>query len=442
MDMARNLGMVIIGTLLPAVFMAGGCSTDENGEDSLQGGDDLVLDDDGETPSTSTPEGVSSEVFQTEADSDGDGNVTSADIIESGAGVSVDESDLEAFQESSCAAWQVEPEPMGASLFFVVDASGSMDKTANNTNGVDKWTATRDAIAAAIEQMPDGSQVGLLGYPNMTVGADCVNEDALYEPQLLGEDREGLLEALYAIDTQMCTPTYDAYHMAIEHFNAIDTQGQKYILLMTDGQPTVSSGCYPGTGSCIEDDGLVGLEQEVLDIIQAAREDDGIKTFVLGSPGSELHAFTGLDNRWWLSEAAELGGTSLGGNCSHDQEPYCHFDMTEGVEADFAEGLSQAMNQIIGQVAQCDYTIPPPEDDQLVDLTAIHLVLLAGGEEYIEIYQSATSECTHGWYLDQDGAEPMVKLCSATCEVVRADPRMELQWLFGCGNVSIGQDVT
>lgn len=438
--MARKFGMVIMGTLLPAAVMACGCSNDEDGKDDLVGDDDIVLDDD--SGQTSTPPNVLDEVFQTEADVDGDGSVTTADIVESGAGERVDESDLERFANSSCAAWQVEPEPLGASLFFVVDASGSMDEAAENTNGIDKWTATRDAIAAAIEQMEDGSQVGLLGYPNMTVGEQCVNENALFEPQLLGTSRDALLEALNAIDTQMCTPTYDAYRMALEHFNASDAQGQKYILLMTDGQPTISSGCYPNTGSCIEDSGLQGLEQEILDLIQTAREDDDVKTFVLGSPGSEEHAFTGLDNRWWLSQAAEYGGTSPG-NCSHDAVPYCHFDMTVGVEDDFAAGLTRSMQQIIGQVAQCDYSIPPPDDGQLIDLTAIHLVLVANGSDYIEIYQSATSECTHGWYLDKsDPTDVQVKLCPATCDAVQADPLMELQWLFGCGNAPISDPVT
>lgn len=439
--MVRDLGIVIMGTVLPAVLVALGCSSDkkETEKDSIEDGSvDLVLDNVEETPTTSTPSEVPDAVFQSAADADGDGVVTTGDIVESGAGAPVDESDLESFQESSCAAWQVEPEPAAASLFFVVDASGSMDDAADNTNGVDKWTATRDAIAAAIGALPDGAQVGILGYPNMIVGEQCISEDDLFEPQLLGTARQDVLNALNSIETEMCTPTYDAYRIALERVNASNAHGQKYMLLMTDGQPTLSAGCYPNSGSCLGNWQLDGLEQEVIDIIRAAHEEDDVKTFVLGSPGSEMHSITGLDNRWWLSQAAEYGGTSPG-NCSHQAEPYCHFDMS--VENDFAEGLTRAMTQIIGQVAQCDYTIPPPEGDQAIDLAAIHLVLVAGGTGYIEIYQSASGDCTHGWYLDRSGDEPRVKLCSATCEVVHSDPLMELQWLFGCGNAPIAQDI-
>ena len=59
---------------------------------------------------------------------------------------------------------------------------------------------------------------------------------------------------------------------------------------------------------------------------------NGIKTFVIGSPGSE-------SARRSLSQMAQAGGTASEG-CSNDGSPrYCHFDMTE--EEDFAGALRE-----------------------------------------------------------------------------------------------------
>src|SRR5690606_24939330 len=105
----------------------------------------------------------------------------------------------------------------------------------------------------------------------------------------LGVSRLELLEALDAIETETCTPTDDAYNIAVEAFAQQSTSGQKYMLLMTDGQPTITRGCYPGDGSCGAAVAGDGAMQDVIDSVAAAREDHDIKTFILGSPGSEEH---------------------------------------------------------------------------------------------------------------------------------------------------------
>ena len=243
------------------------------------------------------------------------------------------------------------------------------------------------------------------------------------------------MPAAQAIETETCTPTHDAYNAAVNHFAAANTLGQKYILLMTDGQPTVTEGCYRSLGQCSAESAGDGAMNDVINAVAAAYQDQQIKTFILGSPGSEVHSETGLDNRWWLSQAAEQGMTSPG-NCSHTAEPYCHFDMT--VEQDFAQGLNEALAAIIGMVAQCEYALPSAPPGESLDTNAIHLVIAAGGTDMIEVYRAPTSECSHGWYLDGD----RVRLCPATCEVVQADALMELQWLFNCGAATIEPPVT
>lgn len=423
--MAKHLGRVVVGALIGVGLVAVGCSGSDD-KDSILNDPGIQLSSGG-GDGHGTP-GVDPAVFQRPADADGDGAVTPADIVSAGAGQSISQASLDAIKESSCAAWQIEPEPLAASLFFVVDASSSMrDSSAEGTNGLPKWDVTRDAIIQAIRQMPDGSQVGALGYPNLVVTDNqCVNTDALFPAEFLGTGRDALIAAIEAIQTQTCTPTHDAYNAAVTHVAAADTAGQQYILLMTDGVPTILEGCDRGGGGCSAAYAGEQAMYDVMDAVGAAYNEHNIKTFILGSPGSEKHSDTGEDTRWWLSQAAELGGTSPG-NCSHTAEPYCHFDMS--VETEFANGLNRALGEIIGMVAQCEYSIPAPPPGEVLDSSAIHLVLAGGGTDLVEIYRSPTSDCQHGWYLDGN----RVKLCSASCDVVQADALMELQWLFGCG---------
>ncbi len=353
-----------------------------------------------------------------------------------GGAKAVTEADVDAMRNASCTGWAAEPEPMGSSLFFVVDASSSMDATANGTGSQSKWVVTRDALIDTVNNLPDASAVGLLGYPNKVVDGvpggheRCVNVDELILPGVLGNAgfRQTIVDGLNSIETETCTPTHDAYMVAVEAYAAAaSVVGQKYILLMTDGTPTLTLGCEPG--QCAAGD---GYEQPVIDEIARAYNENNIKTFVLGSPGSEEHMDTGLDNRWWLSQAAEAGGTSPG-NCSHDGEPYCHFDMTQA--SDFTSALRSALETIAGKVVSCDYSLPLPPGDQELDTTAINMFVWPGNAEPIQILRSMDPACDQGWYMDE--ATGHVSLCPGSCALVQSDPQLRLELMFGCTSEQI-----
>ena len=82
----------------------------------------------------------------------------------------------------------------------------------------------------------------------------------------------------------------------------------------------------------------------------ASAQAAGVRTFVIGSPGSE-------GARESLSRMAEAGGTAQA-NCSHRGPNYCHFDMTQ--QSDLAAGLDQALSAIAGLALGCSYDIPQP----------------------------------------------------------------------------------
>jgi hypothetical protein len=308
-----------------------------------------------------------------------------------------------------------------------------MESTAAGTGDRSKWEVTRDALIAAVGNMPDSTAIGLLGYPNMQITgtpgdpANCVNIGAMVSVNLLGEagQRDAVIQGLQAIQTNRCTPTFDAYNTGLEDFAASPAAGQKYMMLMTDGQPTLLENCSPDANcsAAAAPDG----ESHVLNLIGSAYANRGIKTFVLGCPGSETHVETGLDNRWWLSQGAELGGTADMSTCSHSAEPYCHFDMTTG--DDFEASLRAALADIVGQVVACDYAVPLPPEGETVDLANVNLVLRPGGGQAIQILRT-NPPCQQGYYVDETTEQ--VHLCAETCSIIQTDALAEMELFFGC----------
>ena len=152
---------------------------------------------------------------------------------------------------------------------------------------------------------------------------------------------------------------------------------------------------------------------------------------MVGCPGSEGHSVTGLDNRWWLSQAAEAGGTA-GLNCSHDAEPYCHFDMT-GPGVNFGDMLRNSLQDIVGQVVSCEYSMPTPPPGESLDLDLINLVVRPDGADPVLLIRQQDSDCTEGWFLNT--ATQQVQFCSDSCALVQSDPLAQAELLFGCASV-------
>jgi hypothetical protein len=425
--MAKRGTILVVGSVL-ILGLGLGCSSDE--DDSDDGGS-MGAGNRGNTSITGSG-GVPQSQSDSIRDLDGDGVVDPLVATDFGvAGVAITEADIQAMREQACTGWVAEPEPIGATLFWVLDASSSMRDPPPEGGNRNKWEVTREALVAAVGELRDDTALGMLAYPNKVISgqagdpSNCVNIDALTPLAYLDDaHRQAMIDAINAVQTNTCTPTLDAYNAAVQEFVETPAPGQKYIMLMTDGQPTLDLNCSPG--QCSND--LPGSEQPVIDAIAAAYNNYGIKTFVLGCPGSETHSQTGRDNRWWLSQAAELGGTSPG-NCSHDGEPYCHFDMT-GPDINFAAELNAALVSIVGQVVSCDYAIPLPPEGLTIDLNAINLILRPDGGDPIQILRNENPGCQQGWYYDE--ASQLVRLCPDTCALAQSDPNAALELMFGC----------
>lgn len=370
-------------------------------------------------------------------DGDGDGDAL-ASPDDKGGTRPITEEEAERLESGACAGWSAEPEPLPSSIMLVVDISSSMNSTTAATGGRTKWEVTRDALQSAIEDLPPTVTVGMVMYPNKNTegvrnntfkdAASCVNTDAIVPFQVLGQagsdHRERIEEMFQDATLHSSTPTHDAYATALEVVREANLPGNEtFMLLITDGQPTLSQGCIGEQDLTPSRD-----PQPIIDEIADAAS-EGIKTFIIGSPGSEENVGSGEDARYWLSEAAEAGGTSLEGDCTHSGVPYCHFDMVE--EDDFSAALRGALAAISGQVVSCEYPLPVPPANQELDLTNINIVMTApgGGEATLVLRDGAGSSCDEGWYLS---GNQQVVMCEQTCDQLLSTTGASIEVHFGC----------
>jgi hypothetical protein len=373
-------------------------------------------------------------------DPDGDGSTNNPDFDASEGGkVDLTSEQIQDIEQASCTGWSAEGENVPATLELVVDVSYSMTEQAPGTNQ-SKWEVTHDALRDAVDALPASVAVGVLYYPNMDVQLsstdrpidECVNVDEMVPIQQLGEadsqQRIAIQRSLDDARTAGYTPTHDAYRYALNEglLPYMGSGNQKFMLLITDGAPTMSLGCnsHEATQQQIRD----MPTQPIIDEVTAARA-QGIRTFVIGSPGSEeASEEANGDMRPWLSRAATEGGTASAG-CALDGPNFCHMDMTQ--EEDFGAALREGLANIAGQVVDtCTFEIPEPPDGDTIDPTLTNLVVTWGSGSASLFLPDNVGACDVGWTFNEDG---QVELCPTTCNEVKLDEGATVQLTFGCG---------
>jgi hypothetical protein len=363
-------------------------------------------------------------------------------------------SDLDTWTTNACTGWSSEGENSPALIDFVVDTSGSMkDPAPNTTDGRSKWAITSEALQNAIAGLPSMTGVGLLLWPNMPTVTNtdpqdisvCVNTSAMVPIAPLGplgsDQRNNLDLALARVTPVGGTPMADAYNYALEYGMVASTlAGKRYMVLITDGQPTLDQNCV-GTGLEIRPVPF----QPVLTSIAAAWDTVPpggtplyVKTFVIGSPGSEHQSSTGADGRSLLSAAARAGGTGPAGCDDSGNPQYCHFDMSAA--ADFATGFAAALQNITGQILACDFTIPAPSNGQTLSTNSAQLNLvykINGSSDPGQVKLIAPSDLScpegNGWYFDPtDPTKMHIIFCANTCNMIHQDAGAVLDFVASC----------
>jgi len=345
---------------------------------------------------------------------------------------------------AACVGWSSEGENLPALIDFVVDVSGSMLDTAANTSGRSKWAITQQALQDAVDALPTWTAVGMLLWPNRDTDPkhtyagpfeDCINTGAMVpiaELGAAGSDQRNLISsALTNAYAAGGTPMADAYNYALSAVLDRKFVGAQYMVLITDGQPTIQLGCNG-----------IGAEKypvdfgPVLDSVANAWQQYVIETFVIGSPGSEAQSYTNIDGRDLLSATAKAGNTGPA-DCDNSGVPeYCHFDMS--TVADFAAGFTSALQYITGQVLPCDFYVDPK--DQTVDKNALNVIYKINGStdwgQLKLVAPSPDDSCPqgNGWYLDPADPTHFI-LCPATCELIHKDVGAVVDFKGGCAPI-------
>jgi hypothetical protein len=340
-------------------------------------------------------------------------------------------------RDDQCASWVTQVEVLPSMLQLVVDISSSMNQPAPGNSGQTRWDIARAALLETIvgvngTGLPANVTVGMLLYPGLqssisTMEQDpgmCVNIDAMVPPEELGPpgsaQRDAIREGIENANLLQSTPTHDAYRYALEEaLVPARFSGSKFMLLITDGAPTVSAGCSTASGQ-LEGGGVES--QPIVDEVQNAADNHDVRTFLIGVPGSE-------PNRQWMSTAAVIGGTAPPGcfvNGGPSGSDFCHMDMTTA--PDFAEALRDGLNDVLGVVSPCSFSFAEPPDGQQIDPQKINVLLNDDGADTL-IIRDDNGECGEGWQLT---ASNEILLCPDTCAAVQANPQISVDLTFGC----------
>lgn len=316
-------------------------------------------------------------------------------------------------------------------LELVVDTSGSMDwppgwapqsPDDSKPAGATKWEITRDSLLAAVASLRGDVALGVNFFPNVEQApGTCLLNLVGLPVTLLGardsDARAAWAAAVANVVPEGATPTEGAYRFGTTLLSKSPLPGNKFILLITDGTPTCTLDC-----ECTEDNVPVDAQPLLEQVTQNLAA--GLRTFVIGSPGSE-------QTRDVLSQIATEGGTAKPG-CSDSGPVYCHFDMT--TESDLATGLDRALSEIALSLRSCEYSIPPPPKGQKLDPGLVNVLYTpTGGTTETIARDPSTSDCNEGWQYSADGKK--VVLCGATCDQVSSNTSSQVEILFGCDTV-------
>lgn len=327
--------------------------------------------------------------------------------------------------DAACATSKVTAKRAPANILFIVDRSGSMNcnpppittsaaceqaPTTADPGQPTKWSITKDALKAAIAGMPPEDSAGLTYF---NVDNDCAVQATPNVPvKPVTTAHVALLgQSLDSITPEGLTPIVGGVTLGYQHLHSSTFVGRKFLVLITDGQET-----------CAPDQRATFLAKTVVDAASV-----GIRTFVIGAPGSE-------PSRSFLSQMAFAGQTARTTTCKHDPTPAdqgdCHFDLTSS-GLNLATELNKALEAVSKEALTCEYDVPQ-SDGGTVDYAKVNVIYTPAGGATQTIPQDSTKDCQNadGWQYSQD--KQRIVLCGPACAKVKADQGGSVSVALGC----------
>lgn len=339
-----------------------------------------------------------------------------------------------------CASLEANAEGLPASVAFVIDTSRSMNCLASNTScnptvteqvtetpdpNDSRYDVLRNALVSASAQLPTNLDVAIMNYPRRPIAPDlCIPEAPLlaFTPVANNPNIAGVLSA---VSPSGSTPTHDALLRGFELVSGGANQA-KFVVLATDGGPTHCVGCQQSCEvglapeTCVQACNIQTDSQAAGSALQqavAARTAQGIRTFIIGIPG------TGSGFNRTLSRLAVAGGTARAG-CNPETEN-CHFDLSSS--GDLAGDMLRALQQITGLLISCTYDTPPRDGSFDATLVNVRLNFSDGRQAIIP------RNGQDGWeYINNFN---QIQLYGAACTAALGTDIEQVQIVFGCPTI-------
>jgi hypothetical protein len=321
----------------------------------------------------------------------------------------------DAVDAATCTGSEIPLQVNAPNLYFVLDASGSMNEQA-------KWTNVRTVVADLMGQLGPRALFGAAVFPAPS-GDACATGVEVMAP-LLG-DSQGATASAFLAATSLTpnggTPTAPTLEALVPELRAF-TQ-VTYVILATDGGPNCNPtltcsadlctsnmdgvpGCPAGgPPNCCDAAGVGGIGcldgqrsvQAVTDLRAA-----GIETFVIGIPGSAPYA-------------AVLDQLAVAGGAPRASEPFYYRVDTADTSA-----LAGALAQIAAQAtASCTFTLTrAPVDPGAFNVYVGGALVPRDGPD--------------GWSLQ--GLK--LTLEGATCDALRTGRALSVRVVEGCTTVT------
>jgi hypothetical protein len=342
-----------------------------------------------------------------------------------------------------CGAQTVGARIRHPNMLIVLDKSGSTQDQPAGFN-VTIWEGLKSALSAALDGSKDRIAFGLDLFPAPTdpaapIAYDCKDKCCQMPsiPDVTVPVEDGvtgvpkIVAALDATSPGGGTPTAAGLARAYDYYTTgpgATLDGDKYVLLATDGGPNCNANANCDAdpkhctlnleGNCTADPNVncckgygQGCVDDTATIDQINKlASAGIKTFVVGIPGSEAYSN-------FLDQFAVAGGAT------NPAAPpsYYRVDAAGGVA-----GLTKVFTDITTQlVTSCDIELTtPPRDPNKVNVAIDCQVLGTNG-----------TDGSDGWILDQSTDPQKIVLQGTTCRWVQRTGAQRVDIVFGCPTV-------
>jgi hypothetical protein len=341
----------------------------------------------------------------------------------------------------ACGKTDLAAEPPTVNVLLVVDKSSSMSGTPAGFSA-NKWAALGDALGAALEAAEGSVAFGLDFFPfgddrdpeAEIAWCDMPSNADILVPVAAGTSTVPLINAALAdYQPDGGTPTAVALARALEYFTNGDgaaLEGERYVLLATDGGPNCNPELECGIDACTlnldgvscggqnccdvnldPDGGSSCLDDDATVTSVEALAEAGVKTFVVGIPGTSAYADT-------------LDAMAIAGLAENPDAPP-HYFRVESMGG--TGGLTEVLTRITrGVIKTCRLALTSTPSDP--DYEGLLNVEIDGDD--------VPQKGDDGWEVDRTTSPPTIVLKGATCEYMETHGAERVNITYGCPTVT------